>query len=914
MESQNRHRHKIRKFTLLLLSILVFHSTGKAEVILDGTLGRSGSVNGPNYLITSDLGRQVGSNLFHSFYSFNLSRTESATFSGPEIIHNIISRVTGGSASNIDGLLRSTINGANLYLVNPAGMVFGPDAKLDISGSFYAGTADYIRLGDTGRFNARDPGSSVLTVAPPSAFGFLGNGPKGITVKGSSLEVSNGSALSLIGGDINIQGGTLSSASGMINIVSTASAGEAAFDGMSVKADSFSRYGDIRITDSSHIINSEGGAGVFIKGEKLFISNSVVEDVTASSAPGGNISIDIKDQFEMEDSLMRTITKGSGQGGDVSISAGDMWILKGAQIGTRTMSTGNAGDLDVIAQGTIKLAETGEYASALYSFTRGDGNAGGIFIKSADLILDNRGFISNDTYSNGKRGDVLIETGDMKLTDFSIVRGANIMINLNSLEITDGAYIWSPAPGSGDSRSIMINARDSILISGLGENIAPWRAKTAPLYTGIHTDVFVCCVIYNGNIYRGNAGDIYISTPLLRIENSGQIGARTYTDGQGGNINIEAGRVELLSGGEIASDSFGSSIYKGLAGSVTVNAKEAVIISGENGELFSGLSSATRSSGSAGRINVSTPFLSISDSGGIVVATGVFGEGRAGDISINVGKLEVTSGGGITSSSSGYGEEGSIKITASESILLDGGYIVSFGTRLGKAGHIGIRTPFLAMNNGFISTIAYEDHDAGDLTINAKHLSLVNGSVISSESLGTGKAGIISLYASDSLVCDHSAITTAADRSTGGNIDISAGQVQLTGGSQITATVAGGSGTGGNVTINSDVFAAIEDSDITARADQGFGGNITINSKAVILSKDIDLNASSNVVGREGKVEVNAPNIDISGKLAGMPVWFLSADALMPKPCAEREEEASSFVIRGRDGLPVQPDSLLQGL
>ena len=132
-------------FALLCCSL----SSGSvwAEVTLDGILGRSGAVSGPNYRITADLGRQVGVNLFHSFGKFNINTGESATFSGPDSISNIISRVTGGISSWIDGRLRSEITGANLYLLNPAGVMFGSNASLDISGSFHVSTADYLKLG-----------------------------------------------------------------------------------------------------------------------------------------------------------------------------------------------------------------------------------------------------------------------------------------------------------------------------------------------------------------------------------------------------------------------------------------------------------------------------------------------------------------------------------------------------------------------------------------------------------------------------------------------------------------------------------------------------------------------------------------------------------------------------------------------
>jgi filamentous hemagglutinin family protein len=131
---------------LYFVGLLIF-SPLYAEIITDGSLGTPINLAGPNFQIEAGLGQQRGGNLFHSFQEFNLKNHESATFSGANTIQNVISRVTGGHASQIDGLLRSTIPDADIYFLNPYGLMFGPNARLDVSGSFHASTADYLRLG-----------------------------------------------------------------------------------------------------------------------------------------------------------------------------------------------------------------------------------------------------------------------------------------------------------------------------------------------------------------------------------------------------------------------------------------------------------------------------------------------------------------------------------------------------------------------------------------------------------------------------------------------------------------------------------------------------------------------------------------------------------------------------------------------
>lgn len=172
----------------------------QAQIALDGTIGPSGPLTGPNYQIGAELGKQVGGNLFHSFKDFSLNSGEAATFSGPATVQNIISRVTGGNASSIDGAIRSTIPDSNFYLLNPAGVMFGPNASVDVGGSFTASTVDSVKLGAGGKFDARAPVASVLTSAPVEAFGFLGLNVAGIKIQGSKLRVNEGEAISLVGG------------------------------------------------------------------------------------------------------------------------------------------------------------------------------------------------------------------------------------------------------------------------------------------------------------------------------------------------------------------------------------------------------------------------------------------------------------------------------------------------------------------------------------------------------------------------------------------------------------------------------------------------------------------------------------------------------------------------------------------
>jgi len=213
----------------------------------DGTVGPRVRLAG-DFEVGADLGTRAGRNLFHSFERFSLATGERATFSGPPAIRNIIGRVTGGARSEIDGTIASTIPGADLYLLNPAGIAFGPNARLDLQGSFHVASAAELRFADGAIFSASDPAASSFTVAAPEAFGFLGPSPAPILVDRSVLEAPAGATLSLTGGDIASAQGVLRAAGGQITLAALGGAGSARVGGGAIDA---GRKADIALSDGA---------------------------------------------------------------------------------------------------------------------------------------------------------------------------------------------------------------------------------------------------------------------------------------------------------------------------------------------------------------------------------------------------------------------------------------------------------------------------------------------------------------------------------------------------------------------------------------------------------------------------------------------------------------------------------------
>jgi filamentous hemagglutinin family protein len=186
------------------------------------------SFNAGTYSIPASVGTRMGGNLFESFSQFNLAQGQVADFLGPSSVQDIIARITGGRSS-INGTIESGIEGANLFLIDPAGVLFGPAASLDIGGAFTVSTADYMKLAGGGRFNASLGGEEMLTAGAVNAFGFSSAAPAPVSFRGSQLEVPTGTGLNVIAGNVTLDGATLFAPSGGLTIFSAASAGEVPF-------------------------------------------------------------------------------------------------------------------------------------------------------------------------------------------------------------------------------------------------------------------------------------------------------------------------------------------------------------------------------------------------------------------------------------------------------------------------------------------------------------------------------------------------------------------------------------------------------------------------------------------------------------------------------------------------------------
>lgn len=448
----------------------------------------AGELSGPNFVIPDTAGQTRGNNLFHSFSQFNLSEGEGATFTGPSNIKNIIARVTGGTASMIDGTIDTTgMPNANFFFINPFGVTFGPHASVNVGGSLAVTTADYIKLADGGRFDARTPANDILTAAPVSAFGFLGpvaapvaiQGPGGVKPNEPNLAVvPAGQTLAIIAGDIQVANMGLGAPAGRVALVSVASAGEVGLNlderTSPVDVTAFSQFGNISLSDYSGIDVSGAGAGlILVRAGNLTLDDSFF---VAESHDQHGLGVDILVQGALalvNRGVITTTAFGAGNGGDVFLTADSIRLAGGgSRIVATTFSdaTGNGGNV-VIQANTFEMGGQ----STIQMSNAGSGRGGNLTITAGSVVLDAELFAAqiDSTTFNGPAGSITINADTVRVANGAGISsytygwsdGGNITIHAHELDIVNGGLIAVSTYQSGAGGKIAITA-DAVHLDG----------------------------------------------------------------------------------------------------------------------------------------------------------------------------------------------------------------------------------------------------------------------------------------------------------------------------------------------------------------------------------------------------------------------------------------------------------------
>ena len=845
-------------------------------VIIDGTLGEleRSELTGPDYTIKEEYGERHDSNLFHSFEQFNLHTNETATFTGSEGIQNIISRVTGGNYSWINGTIRSEISDANMYLINPFGVMFGPHASLDIDGSFHVTTADYLTLADDQTFYADPTQKSLLTTSPPSAFGFLDDDCAPITFEGmgeindletnvTGLSVNLGETISVIGGDIIIQKGSyfeetimddfyylsntyhltgiLTAPEGQINLVSVASNGKVIPQdkGFNITC---KNYGQINILEKSLLDVSGASAGsIYIYSDNFTLKNSSLYANTYGEKNGSEISINADKNIRLENGA-RIIadTYGAGDGANINLYANDSVILKGQNdLKDVSMIRTNTG-----SPGIFLVENNKDYkAEELYSIVSSN---------IEKYYLEYLNYIDNKTL--GKAGDVTIKSLE------------NISSKVNDIRLDDGASIVSITFGGGNAGNITLFGNDLNFGGSHNDNYI-YHYYKRNLFFGRYQEEDrkenngVIATVVEPRSNGGNGGNVEIITDNMSLTDSFWVTSSTTGIGNSGNIRIIAeGDIHLLDA--IDRDIWASSIYTssfagentvgGHGGNVYLKANNLTLEDGANigcGSLAN-YGDGTGNAGSSEFIIKNKLKLSGVNPHGYSIK---YAKGNKYGSSLGAETTRDTSGDG-----------GTIKITAGSLEILNGGTIVA--NTLGKSNskNIDIKINKKVEISGSSTITIYKDNN-----IDYYYEENISGIYAGSESteFQGGSGGDIHIAADEIILSDRATIkTSTAGGGKAGNIALDIDQLKLSDNASIcsTSTSTEHGGAAGTITINATDSVYLNNSTLTTEAIKYNPENIHLNGKIAVSGKNIHLYKSEITTsiqggtGNGGDIQLNA--------------------------------------------------------
>jgi filamentous hemagglutinin family protein len=643
----------------LLASMILLPSMTQAQVISDGTTNTI--VNSKDNDFTIINGIEKGNNLFHSFSNFSVPTNGSAKFDlvNTPNITTIFNRVTGGNISNIDGLIETinTNNAVSLFLMNPNGIIFGQNAKLNIGGSFLGTTANSIKFADGTEFSAVNTEALLLKISIPVGLQ-MGNNPGALTLQGTGhsltsqnllvapfiptalhngLAVQPGNTLALVGGKINLNGGVLTASDGRVELGSVTNGIVQMIllsQGIQFNYGGLSNFDDIQLAQRSLVdinagsIQVQGRQITFTDGSVLWAQNRG-EQISGTIRVNGSRGVTLR-----------------GTSSDVTIPSG---------IVTETVGTAAAGNI-IVATPQLMVQSAGKLSSITYSQAMG----GDIATKAENLSISGYSPLSPDLYS--VFGTVTVGSG----------KAGNVSVSTQNLSIADGGYFGSSTLSNAQGGNVVVNA-DAIEVRGA-------------------TPAFFPSVLVSSTLGRGgNAGNLTLNTRTLTIKDHGLVVTSSIGVGSAGNLTVNASEsVKISDGG--SKNLYGSSIAS------TIDYPNTAY------RQFFGLSGIPI--GSSGNVVVNTPLLSLSNQGG--VTSGNFAIGNAGTVQINAERIQLSDRSSI-SAFTNAGEGGNVQIQTQNFILRGGSSVSATAGQQGNGGNIKINTPIiLGLENSDIFANAFQ--------------------------------------------------------------------------------------------------------------------------------------------------------------------------------------------------------------
>ena len=950
----------------------------QSKIVPDDTLGTESSVVTP---VASGLavdlidgGAIRGANLFHSFQEFNISEGRGAYFFSPSAgIQNILARVTGTNPSKILGTLGTFGNSnPNLFLINPNGIIFGPNASLDIGGSFVATTANAVRLGKTELFSASEPATSNLLTVNPSALFFNSLSSQAIVNRSTAtttvlgfptigLQVPDGQSLLLVGGDVRLDGGILLAPGGRVELGGLAASGtvelNAVGNNLSLSLPESVAPADVSLINGAKVIASgEGGGDIQVQGRRVTLTDgSQIRTITFGSKPGGTLAVTASEAVEVigtsPDSFPSGLfaeTDSSGSAGNLRIATRQLIVRDGAEVSVSTSGEGQGGNLVVNASESVELNGSADGRSGLFAETQGAKAAGDLTIATGRLIVRDGAEVSASTYGEGQGGNLVVNASESVeligrtslLSALTLGTGAagDLRIATGKLIVQDGSQVSVSTYGEGQGGNLTVNASQAVELIGRRSRLSAQTLGAKP------------------------AGNLQIETGQLIVRDGAQISASTFGEGQGGTLNVNASESVKLIGvspdpQQVPSGLFTQAQGNGAAGNLTiatgklivqdgaqvsatnygdkqggtlnVNASDSVELIGESPDgSAGGLSTQAQGNGAAGNLTIATGKLIVQDGAQVLATT--YGKGSGGSLTVNASDSVELSGrtSGLFADTQGAGAAGDLTITTGKLIARDEAQVFAGTAGEGQGGNLTVNASdsveLIGLQDAqFVSglfTTTQGSSAAGNLTIKTGQLVVRDGAEVAVNSQGTGDAGDLEVAARSIQLDNQGTLTAETDSGQGGNIKLhDLDLLLMRRGSQVSATAgtASAGGDGGNIDIKTKFIVAVpsENSDIAANAYTGKGGRVQINSQGIFGTQfrekptpQSDITASSRF-GVNGVVEINTPDIDPSRGLVNLPEAPIS-EGLITQGCPADKE--NTFTVTGRGGLPPQPGEALR--
>jgi len=808
-------RHWLWQLPLVISASLINLSShpATAQITPDSTLGSESSIVTPNINVKgspADLingGAIRNTNLFHSFSEFNVSEGQRLYFANPTGIDNILTRVTGGNASNILGLLG--VNGpANLFLINPNGIIFGQNSRLDIPGSFFATTANSFTFSNGTEFSATNPQAPpLLTISVPNGIQFNNSQPAPIVSQGK-LEV--GQNFTLAAGNLNLSGqlqagGNLTlQATDTVRIRDTVTEPFVAYAGR-----------DLLIQGNQGIdifVLNHPNSGFYSGGDMILRSaNTVGGD--AHYWTNGNFRIEKLDEspgklFSPDDPVIRA-------SGDVILDSyvgSSLYIFAGGKVEIRdgVWITGSDPALD--SQPTLDIR------AGMNPLDIGT---------PLGMTGSNFTVINGLNYSSSSSADIKI--GTVVFRTFSIA--ASIAVLNNDLPL----FLANSSPLTGTVNLTNQYEPNTLLPGG---NI---EVSGGSLGGGIFSNGGSATIESRSNITLKNsildtssssgAGAVSLisTTGTIALENN-RIISKT-NSGTGGDITLQARAVELNHGSAIIAGTTGS----GEGGKILISADSVTVTGTGNSPI---LQSVLDRSISATTVNNS----SLKD--GIFAITS--GDGQAGDLVIDTKQLTLQNQAGVFAGTLGAGDGGNLSINTvggSVTVIDSGVATVTSTTSTGNAGNLNVdaRNGNVEIignspkpRSGFTS-VTLGAGDTGSLTLKTQTLNIIDWAGIATETT-SGKAGDLTIIANTMNITGNNLsgpgiLSSTKGIANGGDVNITAVDIKLKDGGALT-TQTRGSGNAGNLNIFTSRFTVQGDDTgvITsgAKGSTGNGGDLTL--------------------------------------------------------------------------------------